>query len=157
MKIKEIMKIGAAGFISSVVMVLFSFLINEILYIRDHQAFGAFRPDSDPLVFPGLLITSLIWGLLVAAGYRLTRNLIPLESRFLRGMAYGGAVFALFFLPQELFHFQFVAYKPGILISGLLHYQFSLMAAGIITALMTDTAQAPAVPRKTAGARRCRA
>lgn len=119
------------GVAVSVLMAGLSFVINEVILGAEHEKYTFFRPDSHPLVFPGLIVTSLFWGQALAIGYRVMGRRLPITRRHLRGMAFGALIF-LFAALHELFYFQFIEFSPAIMLGSEAHYLLSYLLGGLL-------------------------
>ncbi|GAI02578.1 unnamed protein product [marine sediment metagenome] len=87
---------------------------------------------------PGLLITSLLWGVLLAFGYRVFGDVLKINNPAYKGITYGACVFLFFFMIHEFFHYQFIEFDTIIMIGGEIHYFLSLVIGGMIIGLLNN-------------------
>ena len=127
------------GLAASALMAGLSFVINEAILGPEHDRFAFFRPDSHPLVFPGLMVTSLCWGQFLAVGYRLLGRRLPIASGSRRGLAFGALIFAFASL-HELFNFQFIAFSPALMLGSQVHYLLSYSLGGALIGTLDGAA-----------------
>lgn len=134
---KDTSRIVLASVIVTVEFVVLSYVINGVILEEAHERHTFFRSDDDPLVQPGLAITSWVWGLTFVLGYRIFGASVAIRSPIRRGCAYGILVFALFVGIHEVFYYQFIRFEPVILLGGLAHYGISMtLAGGIVGAML---------------------
>jgi hypothetical protein len=138
----QIGRVVLAGVLAGAALALLSFLVNDVALGAEHGRHTFFRPHDHALVVPGLPITSLAWGLLLALAYRVFGACVRVAHPVARGAVFGLAVYALLVLVHELFYFQFIAMTPLILAGGILHYALAYAAAGAIAGALV-TVQTP--------------
>lgn len=131
-------RILAAGALAAAVMVGFSFLINEAWLADEHARHAWFRADDDPRRVPGLAVSSLAWGMLLAWGYHRFAGGLHVRRGAARGAAFGATVFGLFVLVHEVFYYQFISMSTLLFVGSVLHYLASYVAAGALVGALLD-------------------
>jgi hypothetical protein len=126
------LRIGAAGLLSGLILGLTSYVINVLWLGPAHDALDVFRPDDDPLVMPGLVVSAFVWGSLLAAGYRVFWRQTTPRPGWLSGATYGFSVCAFFTAIQSVFLFQFVRLTADLLFGDILHYLLASTLAGSV-------------------------
>ncbi len=132
----RIPRYALAGVAAAALMGVASYLINEVWLGAAHDRHTFFRPDDHALRLPGLPITSLVWGVLLAVAYAQLGRRLPGRTAAIRGARFGALVFALLVGIHEVFYFQFIAMSPWLLVGGLLHYLVSYVGAGALVAVI---------------------
>jgi hypothetical protein len=127
---KTMVKISSGALVFTIVLISLSFLINALWLGNIHDRHPFFRPVTDIRVTPGLALTTLLWGIMLNLGYRLTSGWIKVRKPFLRGAVYGLSVFILYIFCHELYYYQFIKFDIMILAGGLIHYLMTLVLGG---------------------------
>jgi hypothetical protein len=138
MRSGPLLRILVAGVSAAALMVGFSFVINEAWLGEEHARHAFFRADDDPLRMPGLAVSSLAWGVLLAWGYHRFAGALRVRRGAARGAVFGGVVFGLFVLVHEVFYFQFIAMSTLLFVASVLHYLVSYVAAGALVGHVLD-------------------
>jgi hypothetical protein len=125
-------RIAVAGTCAAFVLATTSYLINVLWLGPAHDVLDVFRPEDDPLVVPGLAVSALTWGVLLASGYRTLWRRPSVRPGWQEGAAYGALVCLLFTWIQSVFLFQFIRISPALLLGDLLHYLVASTASGAI-------------------------
>jgi hypothetical protein len=93
-----------------------------VIFHQAHDVVTFFRPESVFIASPvGLGITTLIWGLLISTSYQIFGPAIKINKPWVKGLVFGLLVFIFFVWQQELFYYQFIEFKIGILLGAVLH------------------------------------
>jgi len=125
-------RIAAAGLLSGAILGLTSYVINVAWLGPAHAALDVFRPEDDPLLMPGLMVSALVWGSLLAAGYRVFWRKTADRPGWLDGATYGFLVCTFFTLIQSVFLFQFIRITADLLLGDILHYLLASTTAGAV-------------------------
>lgn len=132
-------RILLSGLGCALVLASFSYLINELVLGKAHDAYDFFRSEEDLRINPGLGLTSLLWGVLFAVGYSLFGRALSVRGKVRHGATYGALVFVLFVAVHEVFYYQFIEFELTLLLGGLLHYAVSMTLSGaLVGALMPE-------------------
>lgn len=130
-------RLALAGLLAALILAATSYAINVCWLGPAHEALDLFRADDDPLRMPGLMLSSLAWGCLLAGGYRIFWRPRATRAGWVEGARYGSSVCLFFSLIQSVFLFQFVTITPDLLLGDVLHYLLaSTLAGALIGALV---------------------
>jgi hypothetical protein len=124
------LRLVIAGLCAGLILATTSYLINVLWLGPAHDVLDVFRPDDDLLLVPGLAISALVWGGLLATGYRVFWRPPVGGTGWIEGAKYGVLVCLFFTVIQSVFLFQFIRISPILLLGDVLHYLIASTLAG---------------------------
>ncbi len=93
-----------AGMAQGVFIILSSLLFNGVIFIDLHRSLPFFRSGETWHFFPGMAISTLVWGVLLAGGFAVFYRSIP-GTGLKKGLNYGLIMWAIFFPFVEFFNY----------------------------------------------------